>query len=87
MPSRTHHLLRNHDTRLDGELSATHLKQILQAWSEEIDNQDVVETLLTKVVDLRDTGYKEDSINWISDETGVALTASAQDFVAAVLVS
>ena len=34
MPTRTDHLLRNHDTRLDGELPATHLEQILQAWSE-----------------------------------------------------
>lgn len=46
------HLLRNHHNRLDGEPSAAMIKKVFKRGTEEIDNEDVVETLLSKVVDV-----------------------------------
>lgn len=52
----TYHLPCRHAYSLDGELAATHIEQVLQTRSEEIDDEDVVEAFLTKVVYLRDAG-------------------------------
>lgn len=52
----TYHLLGDHDDRLDRELPVAVIEKILQAGSEEVDDQDVMQTLLAKVVDIRDSG-------------------------------
>lgn len=33
------------------------IKQILEGWSQQVDNEDVVKTLLTKVIHVRNAGY------------------------------
>lgn len=49
-----HHLPSRHTHRLDRELSATHIEQILQTRAEEIDDEDVVEAFLPEMIDLWD---------------------------------
>jgi len=48
------HLLGNHDDRLDGEATATVVKEVFERGSEEIDHKNVVEAFLAKVVDIGD---------------------------------
>lgn len=55
---KTYHLLSYHYHRLDREPSVTVVKQILQGRSEQIYNEDVMEALLTKVVNIRDTSCR-----------------------------
>lgn len=50
------HLLGGHDDGLDAKLAAAHVKEILKRRAEQVDDQNVVQTLLTKVVHLRNTG-------------------------------
>ena len=52
---RTHHLPRSHADGLDRELAPAHVEEVLEIGSEEVDDEDVVETLLTKVVHLGNT--------------------------------
>lgn len=52
----TDHLLGDHDYSLDGELPVAVVEQVLQTGAEEVDDQDVVQTLLAEVVDIRDPG-------------------------------
>ena len=52
----THHLPRHHADRLHRELLPTHVKQVLQARPEEIDDEDVVQAFLTEVIYLQNTG-------------------------------
>lgn len=59
MPRKTigaaaYHLLRDHDHRLDGEAAVAVVEEILQTRSEQVDDEDVVEALLAKVVDIGD---------------------------------
>ncbi len=56
MESATHHLPRRHANGLHRELPSTHIEQVLQARAQEIDDEDVVQALLSKVVYLRDSG-------------------------------
>ena len=53
----THHLLSGHADRLDAELAVAHVEQVLQVGTEQVNNEDVVEALLTEVVDLGNTRY------------------------------
>ena len=53
----THHLLRSHTDRLDGELAPAHVEQVLEVGAEEVNDKDIVESLLSKVVDLWHTRY------------------------------
>lgn len=53
----TNHLLGNHNDRLDTELPPTHVKQVLQTRSKQVDHKNVVQPFLTKVVHLRDAGW------------------------------
>lgn len=50
----TDHLLRGHARGLDAELATAHVKQVLQTGAEQVDNENVVQALLAKVVGLRD---------------------------------
>ena len=51
------HLLCDHDDSLDRESAATVVKQIFQRWAKQIDHKNVVQALLTKVVDIGDSSY------------------------------
>lgn len=48
--SKTYHLLCCHDNSLDAELATAHVKEIFQTWPEKIDDEDVVQALLSEVV-------------------------------------
>jgi hypothetical protein len=48
----TDHLLRCHDHRLDAKLAPAHVEQIFETWPEQVNDEDVVETLLAEIVDL-----------------------------------
>ena len=52
----THHLPRGHAHRLDRELAAAHVEEVLEAGSEEIDDEDVVQAFLTELIYLQNTG-------------------------------
>jgi len=49
------HLLGNHDNRLNGEPSATVIEKILKGRTEQVDHENVVETLLAEVVNIGNT--------------------------------
>lgn len=88
----THHLLGDHDTGLDGELSTAYLKQVFQTRTQKVDDEDVVQTLLTEVVDLRDTSCRSRKrisryVHTFSKLFSRRLTTSTQDLVASVFVS
>jgi hypothetical protein len=51
----TNHLLRNHHHGLYGESPVAVVEEILERWSEEVDDQDVVEAFLAEVVDIRNS--------------------------------
>lgn len=53
--SSAHHLLCGHHDGLDGEFAPAHVKEVLERWAKEVDDKDVVQSLLAKVVDLRNT--------------------------------
>ena len=46
----THHLLRSHTDRLDGELAPAHVEQVLEARPQQVDDEDVVQPFLPEVV-------------------------------------
>ncbi len=48
----THHLLGNHNHSLDSEASVAEVEEILKRWTKEVDDQDIVKTLLAEVVDI-----------------------------------
>jgi hypothetical protein len=54
----TYHLLGYHDNGLDGKLPVAVVEKVLQAGAEEVDDQDVVQALLAKVIDIRDPGCR-----------------------------
>ena len=47
-----YHLLGGHADGLDAELPAAHIEEVLEVGSEEIDDKDIVQTLLAEVVHL-----------------------------------
>ena len=51
----THHLPRCHAHRLDAELAPAHIEEVLQTGAQEVDDKDVVQALLSEVMDGRDT--------------------------------
>lgn len=53
----TYHLLGYHDDGLDGKLPVAVVEQVLQAGAEQVDDQDVMETFLAEVINIRDPGY------------------------------
>jgi hypothetical protein len=52
-------LLRSHADGLDAELAATEVEEVFQVRTQEVNNEDVVETLLSEMVDLRNTDCVE----------------------------
>jgi hypothetical protein len=81
----TYHLTSSHAARLDRELATAHVKQVLERRAEEVNDKDVVETFLAKVVDLGDASWNT-SVR-AQDVAPHRLTASAQNLVAPVLVA
>lgn len=53
---RAHHLSCGHAHSFDRKLPSTHIEQILETWSEEVNDKDIVQALLSKMVYLRDSG-------------------------------
>lgn len=49
---KTHHLLGYHHNSLCGEAAVAVIEEILQRRTEKIDNEDVVQTLLSEIVDI-----------------------------------
>ena len=54
----TNHLLSDHDDCLDSEPTVAMIEEILERGSEKVDDEDVVQTLLTEVVDVGDARYE-----------------------------
>lgn len=50
-------MLRDHDDSFHGELAVAVIEEVFQAGAEQIDDQDVVQTFLSKVVDVGDSSY------------------------------
>ena len=51
-----YHLLGSHAHGLDRELTATHVEEVLKVRAEQVDDEDIVQALLTEVVYLGDAG-------------------------------
>ena len=82
----TDHLLRYHYNSLGGEPSIAVIKEVLQRWSEEINDQDVVKAFLAEIIDIRDPSYCA-SVSRLPNNPLYALTAANKNFVCPVLVS
>lgn len=67
----THHLACGHAARLDRELAAAHVKQVLERGAEEVDDEDIVQPFLAKVVDLGDTGCDGSVHAWSQEGAAV----------------
>ena len=52
-----YHLLCSHANGLDSKLSCTHVEEVLQTGAQEVNHENVVEALLSNVVDLRNSSY------------------------------
>ena len=59
-------MLSDHDDRLDGESPSTVIEEIFQGRAEQIDDEDVVETLLPEVINIRNAGWERPRV---SDES------------------
>jgi len=55
--SNTHHLPRYETRRLYAELPAAHVEQVLHARAKQLNDENIVETFRTEVVDLRYADY------------------------------
>ena len=53
----THHLPRCHANSLYRELPPTHVEQVFEAGTQQVDDEDVVQPFLPEVVYLRDPRY------------------------------
>jgi hypothetical protein len=52
---KANHLLCGHTNGLDAELAAAEVEEVFQVRTQEVDDENVMETLLSKMVDLRNT--------------------------------
>jgi len=56
MTTMTYHLLRYHDNSLYRELPVAVIKQVLKTGAQQINNQDIMQALLTEIVHIGDPG-------------------------------
>lgn len=56
---RAYHLLGNHHHSLGREAAVAVVEEVLQTRAEKVDDQNIVQALLAKVIDIRDTSYKK----------------------------
>jgi len=49
-------LLRRHANSLDAELAAAEVEEVFQVRTQEVNDEDIMETLLSKMMDLRNAG-------------------------------
>lgn len=52
---RTYHLLGGHTDGLNRKLSSAHVEEVFQVRSQKVDDENIMESLLTEVVYLRDS--------------------------------
>lgn len=83
----TYHLAGGHADGLDREFAATHVEEVLETGPQEINDEDVVQAFLSKVVYLWDAGWgwKVRLKNGTDKEMG--LTAAGEDAVGATFVT
>jgi hypothetical protein len=55
----THHLLSHHHNGLGGESTVAVIEEILEGRAEKVNNEDVVKTFLSEIVDIGNSGYKK----------------------------
>ena len=65
----THHLLCCHTYCLDGELACTHVEEVLKIRTKQIDYEEIVESFLPEMVDLRNAHWNH-SLNRRREEMG-----------------
>ena len=53
------HLLGDHDDSLDGESAVAVVEEVLQGRTQQVNNKNVVEAFLAKVIDLGNTSYEK----------------------------
>lgn len=82
----TYHLLGYHDHRLDGKPPVAVVKEVLEGGPEEVDDQNVVQALLTEVIDIRNTSCSTLLCRSLQKESEI-LTAANKDFVCSIFVS
>ena len=54
---KAYHLLGHHDYGFGRESSVAMIEQVFQRGSQEVNDEDIVKTLLTKIIDIRDSSY------------------------------
>jgi hypothetical protein len=66
-PSETYHLLGDHDNSLGGESAVAVVEEILQTRTKKVDHENVVQPLLSKVINIRNAGCEKRLANRWSD--------------------
>lgn len=90
---RTHHLARGHAYGLDGELATAHVKEVLETRTEKVDDEDVVQALLSEVIYLGYPRYiqrqfsRDEESRAVSGRRRGRLTASCENAVGTALVA
>ena len=84
-----YHLFCNHDDCLDREASVAMIEEVFQTGAEQINHKDIVQTFLSKVVDIGNASYEKMSVfASIEPNCGwMRLTAADQYLVCSVLVA
>jgi hypothetical protein len=67
----THHLLGDHHDSLDAELPSAHVEHVFETRTEEINDEDVVQAFLAKVVDLRNAGWKRGRMGFSAQKSDI----------------
>ncbi len=83
---RANHLFCNHYDCLGGKPSVAVIKKIFKGRAEEVDDENVVQAFLAKIIYIRDTSYSV--LAQCSLSSGICvLTASNKNFIRAILIS
>jgi hypothetical protein len=60
---KTNHLFCGHAYGLDGELASAHIEEVLEVRTQQVDDEHIMESFLTEVVNMRDTSYEHNVLD------------------------
>jgi len=88
LAKKTYHLLGHHHHSLGGKPAVAVIEKVLKTGTEEVDDENVVQALLSEVVDIGDTSCGERSANDSDESSKIGRhTTSDQNLVGPVLIT
>ena len=91
---KTDHLFRSHANGFDAEFAVAEVEEVFQVRAQEVNNEDVVKTLLTKMVDLRNADCVASgenicintALDWERARTAGSHTGAVQSSVRSIFI-